>query len=104
LLVVPGDSYQVLLLGGGNGFFRIAEVEASFGSHLDEDEAVPVPSDDINLAVGTPVVGFQDAVAATDKEIAGYFLSQDTSLPAFQGSASSLTGLNEWRWIGHGPL
>ena len=60
LLIVKGSSFYSFFFGRSDRFLRNTEAQALFGSHLDKDKVIFVPGYNINLALRTTVVGFQD--------------------------------------------
>ena len=63
-----------------DGLFRSAKLQAGLSSHFDEDEAIFLPGNDVNLSLGAAVISFNNTVAPFFEKIAGKFLTQDAGI------------------------
>jgi len=91
LLVIGTTGPHPLLLNRGNCLPWSAELQARLGSHLDKDQGIFLPGNNINFTVRTAVVGFQDAIAPLLQEISGQFFTQNTGVSSFHSALDSRT-------------
>ena len=98
-------------LGGGNRAFGQAKAVAAAGLDLDENEAIAVLGDDVDLAGPAAVVGLAHGQAFALEQALGQAFARlaepatgeaHAASSGAPGVAQRRTGAKERRWIGEG--